>query len=171
MNHYDLYFYVACTESLKREINHGLWIDAAWELEEINTEIDRMISSSLFDQTNWRITRYETPAGFDFLSDQSPLERLHEMAKFIAQHGELGVGLLRHFDGDTLEAKDSVSDRNVGQFESIEQFIKMRIKQDYLLPNELMMSLDYKKLWQVWQRKYYVAFSVNGNKHVHVFRK
>lgn len=34
-----------------------------------------------------------------------------------------------------------------------------------------MMSLDYKKLWEIWQRKYYLAFSVNGNKRVKDLKK
>ena len=130
-----------------------------------------MISSSLFEKTDWRITRYETPKGFDFLCDQSSLELLHEMAKFMAQHGELGASLLCHFQGDTLEAKDCILDRNLGQFDSVEQFIEQRLSSYPPMSPDVKKAIDHHKLWKIWQRKYYMALSTKEGKQVHIFRK
>ena len=168
----QVYFYVACTASLKQGINHGLWIDGSWDLEEINAEINRMLSSSLFyPETDWRITRYEVPDGFDFLGDQTRLDVLHEMAKFIQHFGEMGSALLKYYDGDVLEAQDAWSDRYIGRFDSIDQFVQMRIKQDYRLPGDILRSIDYQTLWQIWARKYYMALRVEEGRCVHIFRK
>ena len=167
-----LYCYAACTESLKKDINHGIWLDCTWEVDEMQSEIDRMISNSLFyPETDWRIIRFDVPKGFDFLSDQTSLEVLHDMAMFVDRFDDLGVALLNHLQGDVLEAGDAIHDRCLGHFDSVEQFAKSRIGRSQSLIDEIKNAIDYKKLWAIWQKKYYVALHVKGLNGVAIFRK
>ena len=99
-------FYAACTESLKHNINHGVWINAIQPIEEIKQKITQMLSKSLFyPKTSYRITRIKSPIECDLISPDRDIESLHRMAKFIDRFEDLGVALLRRFDGDVLKAK------------------------------------------------------------------
>ena len=173
MNQNSIYCYLSCVESLKKGVKHGVWVDCTWEISEINQEIERMLATSVFSQnTDWHLTGFDVPEGFEsFLSDQTSLETLHEMAKFIEHFGDLGVALLNYLECDILEAKDAINERYQGHFKSVEQFVKRQINRGYPLPDEIKQVIDYQKLWRNWQCKRYMALTLKNQTGVWIFHR
>ena len=43
----NIHFYVVCVASFQKDINHGVWVDALMPIEDMQQEINNMLSSSI----------------------------------------------------------------------------------------------------------------------------
>ena len=155
----NIIFYAVCITSYRDGINHGRWIDAMLPVEEMRMEIDYMLSNSIAKpHSGARIIRFDTPLPFKFLDDETSLEKLHDMANFILEHGEKGACLLEYFYGDVLEARDTLAERDLGYFESTSQFIFTQLHASCpVLPDWVADNLNYQALEKDWLAKYYLT--------------
>lgn len=167
----NIYFYVVCVASFRKEMNHGVWIDATLPMKQIRSEIEGMLLTSVFEKaTQWRIIYFDTPYPFQFLNDETSLNAVHNMALFIEAHGDKGAQLLAHFDGDVIEAQEALERRYCGQFPSGEIFMQHQISVEYPIPDWLSDCIDYRAAWR--NRSRYAYFYVPAKpKGIHVFRR
>ena len=146
---------VACTESLKHDIDHGVWLDPTLELEDIKMEIADMLAASLFaGKTDWCITYFESPLHFRFLNAHTTLEKLHKMARFIEyfNEGDFGAQLLDRYCGDVEEANDVLETAYLGAFDSVSDFVKKYLTWNTKTPKSVIETVNTKKLWNLWQK-------------------
>lgn len=163
----NIHFYVSCTESFKRHLEHGVWIDATLELEDMQQEINRMLSTSLYaDHTHWRITAFDTPLAYDFLSDQSQLKHLHDMAMLIELHGDMAAKLLARFHGDIIETQDAMKARYIGFFEDEIAFVTHQLTEEGYRLEGIKPAIDYQVIWDLWHTRFFSLPAKGGGIYV-----
>lgn len=88
-------FYAFCLAALEQKsVNHGTWIDATLEPNEMQQEIQAMLAQSpVKDANEWEIFGYE---GFGDIFVDDPeyrnLEKISAIAKAIVEHGDAFIG-------------------------------------------------------------------------------
>ena len=170
MRETNIHVYISCTESFKRRLKHGIWIDTSHALEEIKRMIAAMIATSIFaENTSWRITEFNTPVPYDFLHDQTSLEDLHNMAMLIEYHGDVAAKLLQRFNGDVVEAEDFINERYLGHFESETAFTKQKLKEEGYHFENLKRHFDYNAIWRLWSIVQYFSLPAKDGG-VYVFK-
>ena len=163
----NILFFVSCTESFKRRLNHGTWIDGTLSLMEIYREIDKIIKSSIFSEnTDWRITEFATPVPYPFLTDQTSVEDLHNMAMLIESYGDIAAKLLARFEGDVIEAQDAIDDRYLGHFESEVNFVKEKMIEDAFVPEHMRAAFNLQMLWANWAKYFFSLPAKDGGVYI-----
>ena len=80
-------------------ILHGVLIDATQDIEDIQEQINDMLASSPEeDAEECAIHDYEGFAGYS-VSEYKSIQRAHEVACFLEEHGKIAGDLLSHFGG------------------------------------------------------------------------
>jgi antirestriction protein len=113
--------YVACLAAYNAGIHHGIWIDAAQSVEELNAEVRAMLNDSPAFAEEWAIHDYE---GFGALrlSEYESLERIADIANGIAKHGNAFAAWLS-YDGSWDPADvTSFLDAYLGEWDSLRDY-------------------------------------------------
>lgn len=134
--------YVACLAAYNSGILHGEWIDAAQGVAGIQRDINAMLAESpIADAEEWAIHDYE---GFGYFrpSEYEGIARVHEIAAFLEEHGELGSAVLAHFSGDLDEAR-SAMDNYQGCYTSLADYAAEITEQSITIPPSLIHYIDY----------------------------
>lgn len=134
--------YVACLASYNAGTLHGRWIDPAHEVEDIWREVRDMLASSPAEGAEeWAIHDFE---GFGHvpLSEWEGIERVHELAVFIAENARFGSELLAHFCGDLEESRNAL-DNYIGEFASLEDYALHVTEETTEIPEGLRHYIDY----------------------------
>ena len=134
--------YVACLAAYNAGQLHGCWIDATREIEEIWANIHALIVSSPVEGAEeFAIHDYE---GFGplCLSEFEGVERVHDLACFIEEHGDIGAATLDHFGGD-LEDAETAMENYCGCFESLADYAQDLTEQTSDVPRHLACYIDY----------------------------
>lgn len=79
---------------------------------------------------------------------RSQLDVVAEIAAFIAEHGEVGAGLLDNFSGDVDEAREAMDERYRGQHESLADYVQDVTEETTAIPHALRYYID----WQAMAR-------------------
>ena len=169
----NIMIYVVCIESLKRGIIHGVWLDPRLEVEDMKMEIAAMLAASLFaGKTDWCITYFEAPLPFRFLNSHTSLAQLHKIACFIEEFkaGNFGAKLLERYWGNVDEAKDTIFNQYMGDFENIAEFVKNYLARYTKTPKSVIDTVNTKKLWKDWQQDKFFVIPTHPHG-VQIFRK
>ena len=163
-------FYAVCLKSFQAGINHGKWILADLELDDIQMEIQGMLRRSSFKKaTRWRIHKFDSAFNFNFLNDETNLETLHDMAMFILSHGYRGGKLLEYFQGDVREATDTLA-RYLGVFDDPISFVKQFFSTYYKPSSIVKECMNFNALWQRLSVTHYFALPAKKGG-IHIFAK
>ena len=136
--------YVACLASYNNGILHGYWIDCTTDPEEIQNDINQMLSDSpMPDAEEWRIDDYDYFYGFD-PSRYLP-EKIYQFATFIEEHESLGAELL-DIHGDLEAAKDALEDNYLGCYESLADYAEELTTSCCEIPKCLQYYIDYRSM-------------------------
>lgn len=138
--------YVACLAAYNNGYLHGAWIDAAQEPWAIWDAVqDLLRSSPVADAEEWAIHDYE---GFGSLRlhESEGFERVSELACFIAEHGDIGLALLDHCDGDIDAAREAISDRYLGQHASLADYVQDTTEECTAIPHALRYYIDWRAM-------------------------
>ncbi|KPM25635.1 antirestriction protein [Citromicrobium sp. RCC1885] len=143
----EIQIYVACLAAYNNGILHGRWIDAQQDAWAVYDDIRAMLDASpIADAEEWAIHDYE---GFEgvAIAEYEGIERVSELAAFIAEHGKLGAELFKHFD-DIEGAQRALEDSYHGSFESLADYVQELTEDCTPIPDHLRFYID----WQAMAR-------------------
>ncbi|WP_265518230.1 antirestriction protein ArdA [Nitratireductor luteus] len=160
--------YVACLAAYNNGYLHGRWIDADQEPEAIQAEISAMLNASpIFGAEEWAIHDHEGFEGAE-LHEYSGIERLVELAAFIAERGELGAKVLEHFGGD-IDQAEAAFDEYAGCYRSLADFAQEITEETTDIPPTLIHYIDYAAMARDMELNGDVFTVEPGFEDVHVF--
>ena len=135
--------YVACLAAYNNGHLHGAWIDAAQEPSAIYDAVrDMLAASPMAGAEEWAIHDYEG-FGSISLSEYTSFEQVSALAEFITEHGDIGIALLDHYNGDVAEAQEAMADRYMGQHASLADYMQEVTEETTTIPHALRYYIDY----------------------------
>ncbi len=135
--------YVACLSSYNNGIMHGVWLDVTEDAWAIWDGIATMLAKSpMPDAEEWAIHCHENFGGIH-ISEYEGIERVAELAGFLAEHGALGAELYNHFGGDLDEAREAMTDRYHGEYASLADYMQELTEQSIIIPKMLEFYVDW----------------------------
>ncbi len=137
--------YIACLAAYNSGILHGEWIDVNQDIDQIWNEVRSVLASSpIPDAEEWAIHDFE---GFGSirLSEYEGIERVHELAEFMQEHGEIGTLALEHYCGDIDDATTAL-DNYMGCYASIADYAQEITESTTEVPEHLQFYIDYERM-------------------------
>lgn len=165
----QIQIYVADLAAYNSGYLHGKWIDATLDIDDIQAEVNDMLSMSpVADAEEYAIHDYEGFNGYD-LGEYEGLETAHEVACFIEEHPEIGGELLNHFSGDIDEAKRAIEESYNGCYPSLEDYAQELTEQTTEVPQNLAFYIDYERMARDLELSGDVFTIQTGFEEVHIF--
>ncbi len=119
----DIRIYVSCLAAYNNGILHGRWINADQDAEE------------------YAIHDYEGFEGVS-LSEYHGIDEIAALATFIAEHGELGAELFKHY-GDIDTTETALEDDYCGEYRSLAEYAEQLPEETTQIPESLRYYIDY----------------------------
>lgn len=175
MRRYQPRVYVADLASLERGIQHGLWIDANQEAEQLNADVASMLESSpTIGATVWAVQVTEDFAGLD-LPDYADTVLISRLGRGIAEHGAAYAAYASMVGIADQDMLDRFDDFYVGSYDSPEAWA--REVGDDLEWNEHIdqvvgpmlrpyVTIDYARFARDAQAGWDVVQGIDGRTHV-----
>jgi antirestriction protein len=137
--------YVACLAAYNSGILHGEWIEIGDDIDETWNQIRNVLASSpIPDAEEWAIHDFEGFGGIR-LSEWEGIERIHELAEFMEEHGEVGTLALDHYCGDIEDAKRAL-ENYMGCYSSIADYAQEITESCTEIPEHLQFYIDYERM-------------------------
>lgn len=137
--------YVACLAAYNNGMLHGVWIDAAVELDVIQNQINDMLSSSPIENAEeYAIHDFEGFEGYR-LSEYEGIQAVHQISCFINEHGKIAAELLSYFSS-IKEAQEAIDESFAGCYNSVADFAAELTEQSTEIPESLAYYIDYEKM-------------------------
>lgn len=167
MNTSNPKIYAACLAAYNNSILHGEWIDATQGIDGIWDGINAMLAASpMPGAEEFAIHDYED-FGCVKISEYTSIEKVAEIAEFLAEHGELGAELITHFSDSIEDARTALEDNYHGEYDSEAGYAESIVEECYQVPENLRFYLDYEKLaYDIFIND---CFSIELKGKVHVF--
>ncbi len=135
--------YVACLAAYNNGYLHGEWIDAAQEPWPLYDAVRAMLSASpVAGAEEWAIHDYEGFGGVR-IGEHTGLDRVSELAAFIATHDEVGAAVLDYYSGSLDEAREALADRYLGAHASLADYMQEVTEETATIPHALRHYIDY----------------------------
>ena len=135
--------YIACLAAYNNGRLHGTWIDATDDLDAILDQVKTMLANSPEqDAEEYAIHDYDGFEGY-YVSEGEFLSKVHDIACFIVEHGELGGQLLDRFNGDLDQTQTALEDYYVGEYSSVADFAQELTEETTDIPDNLVYYIDY----------------------------
>ncbi len=161
--------YVACLASYNAGYLHGVWIDAAQDLEDIQKCVNDMLSKSpVEDAEEYAIHDYEGFGGYG-LGEYEGLETAHEIACFIEEHGEIAGDLLNHFGGSLDDARKAIEENYQGCYKSLGDYAQELTEDTSQIPENLQYYIDYERMGRDMDMSGDIYTIETAHDEVHVF--
>ena len=165
----DIRIYVADLAAYNNGKLHGVWIDATLEVKDIYAQVKAMLADSPEeDAEEYAIHDYEGFCAYS-LSEYQGLESTHEIACFIAEHGEIAGELLNHFGGCLEDARRAMEENYCGLFASLDDWVEALIEETTQIPEHLRYYIDYERMAYDMEISGDVFFIETGYREVHAF--
>ncbi|MGH8333226.1 MAG: antirestriction protein ArdA, partial [Pseudomonas sp.] len=137
--------YVADLAAYNSGFLHGVWIDAAQDVDDIQEQINSMLASSpVPDAEEYAIHDYE---GFDgyALGEYAGIDSAHEIACFIEEFPAFGGALLSQFSS-VEEARKAAEDDYCGSYESLADYAQELTEDTTTIPESLTYYINYEAM-------------------------
>lgn len=157
----EIKIYVADLAAYSNGKLHGVWIDATQNLDDIQEQINELLANS---PEEYAIHDYEGFAGYS-VSEYEGIERAHEVACFIEEHGEL----LSHFGDSIDDAQKTIEDNYCGCYASPADYAEELTEETTQIPEHLAFYIDYKKMGRDMELGGDVFTIETGYQEVHIF--
>lgn len=165
----EIRIYVADLSAYNNGKLHGVWINATDELDDIQDQINEMLSKSPEGfAEEYAIHDFEGFAGYS-LGEYEGIQTVHNIACFIEEHPEISGELLSHFGGDIEEAKQAIEENYCGCHESLADYAEELTEETTQVPENLSFYIDYEKMARDMELSGDVYTIETGYKEVHVF--
>ena len=158
--------YVACLAAYNNGFLYGEWIDAHQDADDLYAEIKKILASSPdSDAEEFAIHDYE---GFGdvHISEYTSLATIAALAEFVAEHDELGAGVLAHADEDIEYAQRLLDECYHGEYDSEEDFAESFAQDTMSIPEHLAYYIDYEKMARDWFINDFFSIEINHKTHV-----
>lgn len=160
--------YVADLAAYNNGKLHGVWIDAALELDDIQEAVAKMLKASPEGfAEEYAIHDYEGFGSYR-VSEYEGLESVHEVACFIKEHEELGAELLAHFSSID-EARTAIDENYAGCYESVADFAEELTEDSVQIPESLARYIDYNAMAYDMEVGGDIFTIELGHREVHIF--
>lgn len=160
--------YVADLAAYNNGKLHGVWIDAALELDDIQEAVAKMLKASPEGfAEEYAIHDYEGFGSYR-VSEYEGLESVHEVACFIEEHEELGAELLAHFSSID-EARTAIDENYAGCYESVADFAEELTEDSVQIPESLARYIDYNAMAYDMEVGGDIFTIELGHREVHIF--
>ena len=137
--------YVACLAAYNSGILHGEWIDIEDDIDETWAQINAMLKASpIAKAEEWAIHDFEG-FGSTRLSEWESIERVHELAEFMQENGQVGVIALDHCGDDIQEATRTI-DAYMGCYCSVADYAQEITESCTEIPEHLECYIDYERM-------------------------
>lgn len=164
----EIRIYVACLAAYNNGRLHGAWVDAAQDVDAIQGEVAAMLAASpIAGAEEWAIHDHEGFEGAP-ISEYEGLERVADMAAFIAEHGALGGKLIEYFGGDLDEARTAIEERYFGEYERLADYAQESTQNAHDIPEALAPYIDYEAMGRDWEINDLLVIET-GFEQVHIF--
>lgn len=166
----EIRIYVACLAAYNNGYLHGEWIDATQDMDDIQEQVQAMLKASPIEEEaeEYAIHDYEGFDGYP-LGEYEGLERAHELACFIEEHGSLASELLNQFGGDIEDATKAKEENYYGCYESVEDYAYELTDQTSEIPKHLENYIDYKQMAYDMELNGDIFTIEIGHGEVHIF--
>ena len=142
----EIRIYVADLAAYNNGKLHGVWINATDELDDIQEQINNMLSKSPEGfAEEYAIHDYEGFGGYS-LGEYEGIEAAHEIACFIEEYPDLAGELLSHFGGDMDEARTAIEDNYSGCYKSLADYAEELTEGTAQIPDNLVYYIDYERM-------------------------
>lgn len=137
--------YVACLAAYNNGYLHGAWIDANQELEDIQAQVQEMLSKSpIKGAEEYAIHDYEGFQGLR-LAEYEDITTVAEIATMIEEHGEAWAKFAE-YEGVEYATAERFEEAYAGEWESEESFAENLAEETMEIPEHLAFYIDYEKL-------------------------
>jgi len=161
--------YVACLAAYNSGILHGAWINVTEDAWAIWDGIAAMLAKSpIAEAEEWAIHDYEGFASIR-IREYEGVERVAELAGFIAEHGALGAELYNHFGSDLGEAREAMTDRYHGCYARLADYMQELTEQSIAVPEQLAFYIDYEAMARDAEMSGDIFTIKTAHDEVHVF--
>ncbi|WP_439888312.1 antirestriction protein ArdA [Pseudomonas sp. MBLB4123] len=147
---------------------HGVWIDATLELDEIQAQVEAMLTASPVEGAEeYAIHDFE---GFDGyrLGEYEGLQSAHEVACFIEEYPEFGGALLAHCN-DLEQARKAAEEDYCGCYASLADYAQELTEETSHIPQHLAPYIDYRAMARDMEMSGDAFTMETGFELVHVF--
>lgn len=142
----EIRIYVADLAAYNNGKLHGVWIDAASDMDDIWEQVNQMLKSSPEGfAEEYAIHDYEGFAGYS-VSEYEGLESAHKVAVFIEEHGNIAGELLNNFGGDLDDATKAIEENYSGCYKSLADYAEELTEQTGDVPEHLAFYIDYERM-------------------------
>lgn len=160
--------YVADLAAYNNGYLHGVWIDAAQEVDAIQEQINAMLAASpVPDAEEYAIHDFE---GFDGyrLSEYEGIKAAHEIACFIEEFPAFGGALLAQFSS-IEEARRAAEEDYCGCYESLADYAQQLTEESTPIPESLAYYINYEAMARDMELGGDVFTIETGFREIHVF--
>ena len=165
----EIRIYVADLAAYNNGKLHGVWINATDELDEIQEQINIMLSSSPEGfAEEYAIHDYEGFNGYS-VSEYEGMESVHDVACFIEEYPEIGGELLNNFGGDLDDAKKAAEENYSGCYKSLADYAEELTEDTSQIPENLVYYIDYERMGRDMEMSGDVYTIETSFEEVHVF--
>lgn len=161
--------YVADLSAYNNGILHGVWIDATSDMDDIQRQVHQMLKRSpVVGAEEYAIHDYE---GFSScsLGEYEGLARVHEVACFLGEHGDVAGGVLSHFGGDLDDARKALEESYNGCYRSLADYAEELTDSAGDTPKHLESYIDYERMGHDLEMSGDVFTIETGFEELHIF--
>lgn len=153
--------YVACLASYNNGILHGIWIDARQDIDNIQDDINYMLSYSHQEVAEeYAIHDYAGFCGLH-LSEYESLEKVSELAQILEEHGDAYVAYANNV-GLAYATIEGFEESYRGEWESELDFATERFDETMEVPEHLVRYIDYEQYAYELFMDGFSSHSING---------
>lgn len=165
----DIQIYVACLAAYNNGYLHGKWIDATQELDDIWSEVKAMLKASpVSDAEEYAIHDYEGFQGYG-VGEYEGIERVHEIATYLEERGEIAGAVLEHYCGDIDCATKAIEEDYSGCFESLGDYAEELTTDTSEVPKHLEFYIDFERMGRDMEMSGDIYTIETGYRELHVF--
>lgn len=162
--------YVACLAAYNSGYLHGAWIDASQDLDDLQKAVNDMLSKSPVELAEeYAIHDFEGFGGYG-LGEYEGLERTHELACFIEEHGEDIAGeLLNQFGGSLDDARKAIEENYQGCYTSLSDYAQEVTEETNQIPERLAFYINYEQMGRDMEMSGDIYTITTAFDEVHIF--
>lgn len=166
----EIRIYVTCLAAYNNGYLHGEWIDATQDMDDIWDQVKAMLKASPVEEEaeEYAIHDYEGFGSYQ-LGEYEGLERAHEVAVFIEEHGKLASDLLNQFNDNIDEATRAKEENYCGYYSSLADYAQELTEQSGEIPQHLEFYIDYERMGNDMEMSGDIFTIETAHDEVHIF--
>ena len=162
--------YVADLAAYNNGFLHGVWVDAAQDLDDMQEQVSEMLKASPCEEVaeEYAIHDYEGFGAYS-VSEYEGLESVHEVACFLEEFGEVAGDVLSHFGDNMEDARKALEENYNGCYSSLADYAEELTTDTSEIPKHLEFYIDYDRMGRDMEMSGDIFTVETGYQEVHVF--